>query len=190
MNSKIEGAYFFAWGQLRRLMRSQGVPSKECDAERRKIHAQVTGSDKSHSDFTKDETDDVIARFRYLAGVIKQTDFKRGRRLYVIRQLCASMDKGESYAQGIADQMDSEGRLSSGPIRRLPGQTRGEHEMAKWDAELQRGPVFRRLLHELQPEELDKVIVALREHEKAGCLDVATSASLDVRPSFPEVHSA
>jgi hypothetical protein len=166
MKGSVEGAYFFAWGQLRRQLRALGVPSKECDAKRHEIHVQVLGRDKSHKKFTSDETTDVIKKFRELSGAVKETDYKRGSRIYVIRQICASMGKGEEYAQGIADQMDREGRLLTGPIRRQSGQTKGEHDMAIWEAELQRGPVSRRLLHQLKPEELDKVIVALREHVK------------------------
>lgn len=168
MKKEVDGAYFFAWGQLRRQLRALGVASKECDAKRHEIHEQVCGRDKSHNDFTPRETNLVIDKFRELSGAIRTTDYERGCRIYVIRQICASMDKGESYAQGIADQMDREGRLLSGPIRRVPGQTKGEHEMILWETELTRGPVVRRLLTELQPAELDKVIVALREYQDRG----------------------
>lgn len=168
MKSSVEGAYFFAWGQLRRQLRALGVPSKDCDVKRHEIHEQICGRDKSHNDFTPRETNLVIDKFRELSGAIRVTDYERGCRIYVIRQICASMGKGESYAQGIADQMDREGRLLSGPVRRAPGQTKGEHEMKLWELELTRGPVARRLLRELKPEELDKVIVALRKYEELG----------------------
>jgi hypothetical protein len=164
VKKEVEGAYFFAWGQLRRQLRALGVASKECDAKRHEIHEQICGRDKSHKDFTPRETNLVIDKFRELSGAIRDTDFERGNRIYVIRQLCASMGKTEEYAQGIADQMDREGRLSTGPIRRAPGETKGEHEMKLWEAELHRGPVVRRLLRELIPADLDKVIIALREH--------------------------
>lgn len=177
MKASVEGAYFFAWGQLRRQLRALGVPSKECDAKRHEIHEQICGEDKSHKHFTQRETNLVIDKFRELSGAVRATDYERGSRIYVIRQLCMALGKGEEYAQGIADQMDNEGRLLSGPIRRPPGQTKGEHDMAIWEAELLRGPVSRRLLHQLKPEELDKVIVALRKHEAGGCVNADTSNS-------------
>jgi hypothetical protein len=168
MKASVEGAYFFAWGQLRRQLRALGVPSKECDAKRHEIHEQICGRDKSHKDFTDRETNLVIKKFRELSGAVRVTDYERGCRIYVIRQICASIGKGESYAQGIADQMDREGRLLTGPIRRTPGETKSERDMKLWQLELTRGPVVRRLLSELKPEELDKVIIALREYVKGG----------------------
>jgi len=167
MKASVEGAYFFAWGQLRKLMRSHGVPPAECDAMRHEVHVEALGYDKSHLKFTKDETDDVIDRFRQLSGAIRETDYKRGRRIYVIRQICASMGKGEEYAQGVADQMDFDHERP----RRARGQMDGEFEMAKWEAELQRDTAtHHRPVEELSPVELDKVIVALREYQDRGVL--------------------
>lgn len=184
MKKSVESAYFFAWGQLRRQLRALGVPSAECDAKRHEIHEQVCGADKSHKDFTPRETNLVIDKFRELSGAVRMTDYERGSRIYVIRQLCASVGKGEEYAQGIADQMDNEGRLLLGPIRRAPGQTKGEHDMAKWEAELMRGPVARRLLHELLPAELDKVIVALREYIERGVIEEPVGATAEEGDPF------
>jgi hypothetical protein len=175
VKESVRGAYFFEWGQLRKLMRKHGVAPATCDARRHELHVEVLGYDKSHKKFDTRETNLVIAKFRELSGSINRTDYERGNRIYVIRQLCAALGKGEAYAQGIADQMDNEGRLLSGPIRRAPGQTKGEHDMAIWEAELQRGPVSRRQLHHLKPEELDKVIVALRKHKPEACVHEHTS---------------
>jgi hypothetical protein len=189
MKDSVEGAYFFAWGQFRRQLRGLGVPSKECDAKRHEIHVDALGYDKSHTKFTNRETNLVIKKFRELSGAIRTTDYERGCRIYVIRQICASMGKGESYAQGIADQMDGEGRLLSGPVRRAPGQTKGEHDMKLWELELTRGPVVRRLLSELKPEELDKVIVALRKYEELGVVAEPEPASEHVLAS-PNVRTS
>jgi hypothetical protein len=178
MKSSVEGAYFFEWGQLRKRLRKLGVPPAECDARRHEIHVQVIGRDKSHTKFTPRETNAVIKKFRELSGSLNTADYERGNRIYVIRQICAGLGKGQEYAQGIADRMDFDHERP----RRSRGQTDGEFEMAKWEAELQRGPTARRLLRELKPAELDKVIVALREYRGCGVIHEPETASAAAHP--------
>lgn len=168
MKASVSRAYFFEWGQLRKLMRKHGVPPAVCDARRHEIHVEVLGYDKSHKKFSTRGTNEVLKRFRELSGSITLTDYERGNRIYVIRQICASIGKpGDDYAQAIVDQMDREGRLSSGPLER-GRQTPAEFAMTRWNAEVHRDATHRRLLHELTPADLDKVIIALRKFEERG----------------------
>ncbi|HMJ04774.1 MAG TPA: hypothetical protein VK474_00830 [Chthoniobacterales bacterium] len=170
----LSGVYFFEWGELRKLLRKGGLAPADCDARRHAIHAEVLGADKSHTKFTDREMNAVLKRFRELSGSLNTKDYDRGARIYVIREICRGLGKPDpdKYAQGIVDQMDSEGRLSAGPHRRAPDETAGEFEMSEWDAELRRDkPKVRRLMSELTPEDLDKVIIALRK--QAGRIERA-----------------
>ena len=173
MNDAVEGAYFGAWGELRKVMRRQGMPPKIADAMRHEIHVKMIGHDKSHFDFSDRETNAVIKEFRRLSGSLNFTDYERGARIWVIRELAREIDaqNGDTFytegagVQGIIDQMDSEGRLLSGPLERRRGQSDGEFEMMKWDADLHRDQAkHKRLLHQLDLAELDKVIIAMRVH--------------------------
>jgi hypothetical protein len=173
-------------------MRRHGVAPAVCDARRHEIHVEVLGYDKSHTKFTKQETNEVLKRFRELSGSINLMDYKRGSRLYVIRQLAQAIDaaRGDKFysegdgVQGIVDQMDAEGRLASGPLVKPEGQTAGEFKVAKWDAELRRETTkIRRLLHELEPKDLDKVIIALRKHEdRCAVLEPEVAARCNREP--------
>lgn len=171
MKASVHRAYLFEWGQVRKALRAAGVPSKECDARRHAIHVEVLGYDKSSTKLNDDETNAVMKRLRELSGSLNCTDYAHGSRMWVIRELCGQLGKTDAYAQGIADQMDCEGRLLTGPLRRPRGQTPGERAMQDWEADLHRTTTpHRRLLRELKPEELDKVIIALRQHVKDGVI--------------------
>lgn len=144
-------------------------------SDRHDLHIQALGDDKSHVDFDNDDFDKVLAAFRAISqpgnlnAQLHALNGQRKRLMFGIRKLARSMDAGEAYVQGIIDRMDA---------RR--GEKPGDDQDA-WERERERDERPRRKLEELHPRELTKVMVALRKHEKRGCVHAHTSP--DVRTS-------
>jgi hypothetical protein len=125
-------------------------------SDRHELHVQALGEEKSHVDFTNDDFDKVLAAFRAVSqpgnlnAQLHALNGQSKRLLFGILRLARELAGGNSlsgadYIAGIVRTMNVEGKLGSDD------------------------------LEQLHPRELTKVMVALRKHEKRGCVHAHTS---------------
>lgn len=125
-------------------------------SDRHELHLQALGEEKSHVDFNNDDFDKVLAAFRAVSqpgnlnAQLHALNGQRKRLLFGIRKLARSMDAGDAYVAGIVRTMNAEGKLGSDD------------------------------LEQLHPRELTKVMIALRQHEKRGCVHAHTADDLEL----------
>jgi hypothetical protein len=141
------------WKRVKaKLMPGRETWTKHEETERRHaLYVQALGDEKSLTAFDNDDFDKVKAA---MLAIVEPTNLnaqlhalngQRKRLLFGIRRLVKSMGADELYVAGIVRTMNAEGKLGSED------------------------------LEQLHPRELTKVMIALRQHEKRGCLHAQTS---------------
>lgn len=134
--------YRAEWGKARKALRARGWAPALADAERKAIHVRVLGEDVSSLLLNNRQLDLVLGAFRAisspaaLAPQLDEADQPCRRRRWLIAKLCEELGHGGDYAQAVAVSMNREGKLGK----------RGVFD-----------------LDELNEDELDKIIVALKK---------------------------
>lgn len=116
MTDKQQRFYLREWGKVRKILRATMSP-KDADAQRHAIHVQALGEDKSSSDFTNADLDEVLKLFRAITqpGNYKTQvdlgDMGAKRKRWTIRHLLSALQLGEEDVERLISRRQRAGRL-------------------------------------------------------------------------------
>jgi hypothetical protein len=148
LNKAQQAMHWSLWKRVKAIL----MPGRETwtkdeeDQRRHALYIQALGFEKSLTEFTNDDLDKVKAAMLAIVepgnlnAQLRQLNQKRARLLFGIRKLARSMGADDFYIAGILRTMNSEGKLGSS------------------------------ILEELAPHDLEKVMIALRQHERRGMI--------------------
>lgn len=114
---------FGYWQDVRKLFRSQGVPSADADAKRDEITTRALGELKSWSYLSEEDVDQVKAALIAILApddILPQIDAEeqpRKRRERVLKELLQKLEKPHAYAEAIARRMHGEGKVTAPDLR-------------------------------------------------------------------------
>ena len=167
--------YWREWQKVRRKLRETMTPS-QADAERHALHIRALGHEQSSQTMTNGQFDKVLAVFRAISQPanartqIALEEMPATRKRTYIAELLAALGEHESYAETIIARMQRNRKLSS----------TGAGTMLTLDT--------------LQPDDLDKVKIALKKEirrrwpKKSDLL--AEIRTLRTEHDFPEAETA
>lgn len=111
------GLYRREWNAARQVLRRGGLSPKDADARRHELHVEALGADKSSTDLTNKEFDEVLKAFRAIsrpadfAGQMALADMAAERKRHAIRQLMDALELDDAEMERRIARRQHAGRL-------------------------------------------------------------------------------